>query len=167
MMSRADGSLRRSSAAEARSGAALDSSVAPRARSSMRPLLNETDTVRMADLDAIEARIWSILAPYRDRRAGTIYGVPSLTWPGRRPTTTSPLSSREEYVSLYLVVANVPMRSTARELLKRRSVGLTFAALDDSLARWTQCWRAVRALRPATPRLRRGRRALDLDAHGG
>ena len=37
----------------------------------------------MADLQAIEARIWAILDPYRDRlEPATIYGIPSLRWPG-------------------------------------------------------------------------------------
>ena len=37
----------------------------------------------MADLDAVEARIWALLAPYRDElEDATIYGMPSLRWPG-------------------------------------------------------------------------------------
>ena len=37
----------------------------------------------MADLDAVEARMWALLAPYRDElEDATIYGMPSLRWPG-------------------------------------------------------------------------------------
>ena len=40
-------------------------------------------TCPMADLDAVEARIWVLLAPYRDElEEATIYGMPSLRWPG-------------------------------------------------------------------------------------
>ena len=39
----------------------------------------------MADLAAIEARIWAMLEPYRDRlESATIYGIPSLRWPGAK-----------------------------------------------------------------------------------
>ena len=37
----------------------------------------------MAELDAVEARIWALLDPYRDElEEATIYGIPSLRWPG-------------------------------------------------------------------------------------
>jgi len=37
----------------------------------------------VADLDAVEARIWALLDPYRDElEEATIYGIPSLRWPG-------------------------------------------------------------------------------------
>lgn len=37
----------------------------------------------MADLDAVEQGIWALLAPYRDElEEATIYGMPSLRWPG-------------------------------------------------------------------------------------
>jgi len=39
----------------------------------------------MSDLETIEARIWAILEPYRDRlETATIYGIPSLRWPGAK-----------------------------------------------------------------------------------
>jgi hypothetical protein len=39
----------------------------------------------MADISAIETRIWSILEPYRERLdASTIYGIPALKWPGAK-----------------------------------------------------------------------------------
>jgi hypothetical protein len=95
----------------------------------------------MADLDAIEARIWSILAPYRDRlEPSTIYGIPSLTWPGAKAHDYIAAVKRgKSYVSLYLVVADTypdALDAAPPELLKRRSgkSAFTFAALDDSLA---------------------------------
>jgi hypothetical protein len=37
----------------------------------------------VGDLDAVEARIWALLEPYRDElEEATIYGIPSLRWPG-------------------------------------------------------------------------------------
>jgi hypothetical protein len=37
----------------------------------------------VADLAAVEARVWALLAPYRDElEDATIYGMPSLRWPG-------------------------------------------------------------------------------------
>ena len=37
----------------------------------------------MPDLDAVETQIWALLDPYRDElEEATIYGMPSLRWPG-------------------------------------------------------------------------------------
>ena len=37
----------------------------------------------MVDLQAVEARIWELLEPYRgELEEATIYGMPSLRWPG-------------------------------------------------------------------------------------
>lgn len=37
----------------------------------------------MVDLDAVEDGIWALLAPYRaELEDATIYGMPSLRWPG-------------------------------------------------------------------------------------
>ncbi|WP_286929713.1 MULTISPECIES: hypothetical protein [Aeromicrobium] len=37
----------------------------------------------MVDLDAVEDGIWTLLAPYRaELEDATIYGMPSLRWPG-------------------------------------------------------------------------------------
>ena len=37
----------------------------------------------VADLDSVEAAIWALLDPYRDElEEATIYGMPSLRWPG-------------------------------------------------------------------------------------
>jgi hypothetical protein len=41
--------------------------------------------VAAPDLPAVEARIWSLLEPYRaELEEATIYGLPSLRWPGVR-----------------------------------------------------------------------------------
>jgi hypothetical protein len=38
-----------------------------------------------ADFDAIEARLWAILEPYRGRlEAGSVYGLTTLKWVGTR-----------------------------------------------------------------------------------
>lgn len=95
----------------------------------------------MADLDAVEARIWSILEPYRDMlEEGTIYGVPSLTWPGAKAHDYfAAVKKGKSYVSLYLVIADTypeALEGAPPELLRRRSgkAAFTFVTLDDSLA---------------------------------
>jgi hypothetical protein len=95
----------------------------------------------MADLPAIEARIWSILEPHRDRLVeSSIYGVPSLTWPGSKAHDYfAAVKSGKSYVSLYLVVADTypdALEGASAALLKRRSgkSAFTFPSLDDALA---------------------------------
>lgn len=98
-------------------------------------------TVRMADLAAIEARIWSLLDAYRGSLVeSTIYGVPALSWPGAKAHDYfAAVKPAKSYVSLYLVVADAypeALEDASAELLKRRSgkAAFTFRALDDSLA---------------------------------
>jgi hypothetical protein len=95
----------------------------------------------MADLEAIEARIWSMLAPYRNRlETSTIYGVPSLKWPGAKAHDYfAAVKSGKSHVSLYLIVADTfpdALEGTPPELLKRRTgkAAFTFPSLDDALA---------------------------------
>ena len=95
----------------------------------------------MAALDDVEARIWSILAPYRTTlEESTIYGLPSLKWPGAKAHDYfAAVKQGKRYVSLYLVVADTypeALEGAPPELLKRRSgkAAFTFAELDDSLA---------------------------------
>jgi hypothetical protein len=95
----------------------------------------------VTDLDAVEARIWSILAPHRDTlEPSTIYGIPSLKWPGAKAHDYfAAVKSGKSYVSLYLLVADTfpeALDGAPPELLKRRSgkATFTFATLDDSLA---------------------------------
>ena len=62
----------------------------------------------MGDLEAIEARIWSLLEPYRaELEAATIYGMPSLRWPGAKAHDYSAaVRAGKSFVSLYLLVAD-------------------------------------------------------------
>jgi hypothetical protein len=95
----------------------------------------------MANLDAVEARIGSMLDRYRDSlEPSTIYGLPSLKWPGAKAHDYFAAGNQgKRYVSLYLVVADAypdALEGAPPELLKRRSgkAAFTFATLDDSLA---------------------------------
>ena len=98
--------------------------------------------VAASDLAAIEARIWSMLEPYRrELEPATIYGIPSLRWPGARAHDYfASVKSGKSYVSLYLLVVDTypdALAGTSAALLKRRSgkAAFTFPTLDDDLAR--------------------------------
>jgi hypothetical protein len=95
----------------------------------------------MADLGAIEARIWSLLEPYRGAlEEATIYGMPSLRWPGAKAHDYfAAVRPGKSYVSLYLLVADTypdALEGTPQALLKRRSgkAAFTFPDLDDEMA---------------------------------
>jgi hypothetical protein len=95
----------------------------------------------MADISAIETRIWSILEPYRERLdASTIYGIPALKWPGAKAHDYfAAVKAGKNYVSLYLLVADMypeALESTSPNLLKRRSgkAAFTFSSFDDDTA---------------------------------
>jgi hypothetical protein len=101
-----------------------------------------TRETRWGDIAAIEARIWSLLAPYRGQLVdSTIYGIPSLTWPGAKAHDYfAAVKAGKSYVSLYLLVADTfpdALAGTSPELLKRRSgkAAFTFPRLDDGMAR--------------------------------
>jgi hypothetical protein len=94
----------------------------------------------MADLQAIEVRLWSLLEPYRaECEAGTIYGVPTLRWPGAKAHDYfAGVRAGKSYVSLYLLVADTypdALAGTSEALLKRRSGRATFSfpSLGDDL----------------------------------
>ena len=96
----------------------------------------------MPDLEAIERRIWSLLEPYRgELEAATIYGMPSLRWPGAKAHDYFASVRRgKSYVSLYLLVADTypdALEGTPAVLLKRRSgkAAFNFPTLDDDLSR--------------------------------
>jgi hypothetical protein len=96
----------------------------------------------MGDIAAVEARIWSILEPYRAELVdGTIYGMPSLTWPGAKAHDYfAAVRPGQSYVSLYLLVADTypdALEGTSPELLKRRTgkAAFTFPTLDEQMAR--------------------------------
>ena len=95
----------------------------------------------MSELEAVEARIWAMLEPYRDRlESGTIYGIPSLRWPGAKAHDYfAAVKAGKSSVSLYLLVADTfpeAMEGVSPELLKRRSgkATFTFPRLHDNLA---------------------------------
>ena len=80
----------------------------------------------MSDLQSIEARIWAMLEPYRDRlEPATIYGIPSLRWPGSKAHDYfAAVKTGKSAVSLYLLVADTfpeALEGASPELLKRRS----------------------------------------------
>ncbi len=92
-------------------------------------------------LQAIETRIWSLLEPYQSElEAATIYGMPSLRWPGAKAHDYfASVRSGKSYVSLYLLVADTypeALEGTPSALLKRRSgkAAFTFPSLDDDMA---------------------------------
>ena len=95
----------------------------------------------MADIEKVEARIWSILDPYREHlEASTIYGMPSVKWPGAKAHDYfAAVRPGKSYVSLYLVVADAypeALEGIAPQLLERRTgkAAFTFPSLDDDLA---------------------------------
>ena len=96
----------------------------------------------MADLQAIEARLWSLLEPYRaECEAATIYGIPSLRWPGAKAHDYfASVKAGKRYVSLYLLVADTypeALEGTSEALLRHRSgkAAFTFPSLDHDLVR--------------------------------
>jgi hypothetical protein len=95
----------------------------------------------VVDLHAVEARIWSLLEPYRgELEAATIYGLPSLRWPGGRAHDYfASVRAGKSSVSLYLLVADTyaEVFEAAPEALRRRRSGkatFTFPSLDDGMA---------------------------------
>ena len=99
----------------------------------------------MSDLDVVEARIWSLLEPYRgELESATIYGMPSLRWPGAKAHDYfAAVRAGKSYTSLYLLVADTypdALVGATDALLKRRSgkAAFTFPRLDDDMARELQ-----------------------------
>jgi hypothetical protein len=95
----------------------------------------------MADLHAVEARVWSLLEPYRgELESATIYGMPSLRWPGAGAHDYfAAVRPGKSYVSLYLLVADAypdALTGAPERLLKRRTgkAAFTFPDLDDEMA---------------------------------
>lgn len=119
----------------------------------------------MADLDAVEARIWALLAPYRDElEDATIYGMPSLRWPGSGGHDYFAAVNRSaRKVSLYAIAVDTWPEALdgSSEDFKRLRTGkatFSFASLDDDraaeleafLARLYRPYRAHHAGRTAT-----------------
>ena len=93
------------------------------------------------DLEQVEARIWSLLEPYRgELEDATIYGLPSLRWPGAKAHDYFASVKRgKSYVSVYLLVADTypeALEGASPTLLKARTgkAAFNFRGLDDELA---------------------------------
>ncbi len=92
-------------------------------------------------LDDVEARIWSLLAPYRDElEDATIYGMPSLRWPGSGGHDYFAAVRRSaSKVSLYAVAVDTwpeALEGASDAFVRRRTGKATFsfAELDDDIA---------------------------------
>jgi hypothetical protein len=95
----------------------------------------------MADLEPVEARLRTILEPYRDRLAvGSVYGLETMSWPGAKAhdffAFVKPGAS---YVSLYLKpVYTWPdllhdISPALRKRLQGSRTAFSFAVLDEPL----------------------------------
>jgi hypothetical protein len=94
-----------------------------------------------SNLESVEARLWELLAPYRDElEEATIYGIPSLRWRGAKAHDYfASVKAAKSYVSLYLLVADTypdALEGTPQTLLRRRSgkAAFNFPTLDDAMA---------------------------------
>ena len=94
-----------------------------------------------ADLATVEARLGALLDRYRPELVdGTIYGVPSLVWPGATGHDYFVAVKRgKQQVSLYLIIADRypdDLSLAPPALLARRTGRATFAfaSLHDQLA---------------------------------
>ena len=94
------------------------------------------------DLEAIEARIWALLEPFRgELEQATIYGMPSLRWPGAKSHDYfAAVKAAKRHVSLFILVADTypeALAGTPDALLARRTGKATFnfPRLDDEMAR--------------------------------
>jgi hypothetical protein len=97
--------------------------------------------VRVADVDAVEARIWALLDPYREElEEATIYGMPSLRWPGSGGHDYFAAVKRSSAkVSLYAVAVDAwpETLDASSDTFKRRRTGkatFSFPSMDDELA---------------------------------
>ena len=95
----------------------------------------------MTDLAAVETRLVALLDRYRPELVdGTIYGVPSLVWPGATGHDYFAARKRgKATVGLYLIIADRypdDLAASSPALLARRTGRATFSftALDDELA---------------------------------
>lgn len=93
-----------------------------------------------SDLAEVESRLWSLLNRYRAELVdGTIYGVPSLTWPGAKGHDYFVAVKRgKSAVSLYLIIADrypEELKQSSTDLQARRSGRATFrlTSLDDQI----------------------------------
>jgi len=95
----------------------------------------------MADLGVVEARIWELLDPYRDElEEATIYGMPSLRWPGSGSHDYFAAVKRSAHkVSLYAIAVDTwpeALEGSSEKFRSRRTGKATFSfpSLDEELA---------------------------------
>lgn len=95
----------------------------------------------MADLDAVEARIWALLDPYWDElEEATIYGMPSLRWPGSGSHDYFAAVKRSAHkVSLYAIAVDswpetLQGSSERFRSLRTGKATFSFPSLDDEIA---------------------------------
>ncbi len=93
-----------------------------------------------AELAPIEARLWTILEPYRDRLvSGSVYGISTLTRPGAKAHGYfAGVSLAKGHVSLHLMpIYHDPSLLDGISPALRRSVSgkatLRFAAVDETV----------------------------------
>jgi uncharacterized protein YukE len=98
-------------------------------------------TALMADLGTVEDRVWALLDPYRhELEDATIYGMPSLRWPGASSHDYFAAVKRSgQKVSLYAIAVDTwpeTLELSSDEFKKRRTGKATFSfpSLDDELA---------------------------------
>jgi hypothetical protein len=129
-------------------------------------------TPRADGLEAVEARLWTLLEPYQaELEAASIYGVPTLRWPqAKAHDYFAGVKAGKRAVSLYLLVADTypdALEDTPAVLLRRRTGKATFSFssldeelalhLDALLARLYARYRADHAADPRQTRRRAGR----------
>ena len=95
----------------------------------------------MTDLQAVEERIWALLEPYRgELEEATIYGMPSLRWPGSGAHDYFAAVQRSaRKVSLYAIAVDTwpeALEGASEEFRGRRTGRATFSftTLDGGLA---------------------------------
>ena len=94
----------------------------------------------VTDLDDVEARIWALLEPYRDElEDATIYGMPSLRWPGSGSHDYFAAVSRSaRKVSVYAIAVDTwpeTLDDSSEAFTQRRTGKATFSfpTLDEEL----------------------------------
>ena len=93
------------------------------------------------DLDAIEARLWELVRRHQPPLVdGTIYGMPSLVWPGAKGHAYfAAIKRAAKHVSLFAIAVDAHpevLVGCSPALLKRRTGKATFSfpRLDEDLA---------------------------------
>ena len=103
---------------------------------------NPADLAAFVRLTQVETRIWELLESYKaELEEATIYGLPSLRWPGAKAHDYFCAVKRStKFVSMYLLVADTypdALVGTSEWLLKRRTgkAAFNFPTLEDEMLR--------------------------------